>query len=148
MAFAVQSAEIDLAAQTMDKYGTPLTTLRVNAELAGIDLTGTKAEGRARSLMRSKEMLAVLQTAAECVKKYPRKGEVFHRILYLTYFDTPERNREEILRELTKEGEGMSMKTYSKYLKQAILVMDGLLWGYDTALCREAVEDVLKKYDP
>lgn len=148
VAFAVQSAEIDLAARTMDKYGTPLTTLKVNAELAGIDLTGTKAESHARSLTRSKEMLAVLQTAAECVKKYPRKGEVFHRILYLTYFDPKERNREEILRELTKEGEGMSMKTYSKYLKQAILVLDGLLWGYDTADCRSAVEEVLKSYQP
>ena len=148
VSYAIRAAEIDLAARTMDQYGTPLTTFKVNAELAGIDLTGTKAEGYARSLMRSKEMLAVLQTAAEYVKEYPKKGEIFYRILYLTYFDPRERNREEILRELAREGQGMSMKTYGKYLRQAILVLDGVLWGYDTADCRDIVEEVLKNYRP
>jgi len=36
-----------------------LSTLEVNADLAGVDLTGTKLESHARSVIRSKNMLEI-----------------------------------------------------------------------------------------
>lgn len=68
------------------EHGTRLSTLEVNAELAGIDLSNTKLESHTKSVIRSKTMLDIINTALEAVRQDPDRGELMYQILYETYF--------------------------------------------------------------
>jgi len=46
----------------------PGFTLEVNAELAGVDLSGSKLEGYARTVIRSKNMLQIIKNALNTVR--------------------------------------------------------------------------------
>ena len=98
------------------EHGTRLSTLKVNAELAGVDLSGSKIESYARTVIRSKNMLQIIENALDAVRKDPDHGELMYQILYLTYF-TKKRlpNRDAILVELDRLGFPMSMVTYHSY---------------------------------
>ena len=66
------------------EHGTRLSTLEVNAELAGVDLSGSKLEGYARTVIRSKNMLQIIKNALNTVRLDPDHGELMYQILYLT----------------------------------------------------------------
>jgi hypothetical protein len=121
-----------------------LSTLEVNAELAGMDLSNTRLERYTRSIVRSRNMLRVIQSALDTVRMDPDDGERMYQILYLTYF-TPvkPKNREAILDELEKLGFPMSAVTYHAHLSSAIQAMDRILWGYTTRDCMEIIRQFL-----
>lgn len=52
VAYAIQISETDMNVRMEMEHGTRLSTLEVNAELAGVDLTGSKLEGYYTSLPR------------------------------------------------------------------------------------------------
>lgn len=57
VAYAVEISETDMNVRMEMEHGTRLSTLKVNAELAGVDLSGSKIESYARTVIRSKNML-------------------------------------------------------------------------------------------
>lgn len=113
VAYAVEISETDMNVRMEMEHGTRLSTLKVNAELAGVDLSGSKIESYARTVIRSKNMLQIIENALDAVRKDPDHGELMYQILYLTYF-TKKRlpNRDAILVELDRLGFPMSMVTY------------------------------------
>lgn len=113
VAYAVEISETDMNVRMEMEHGTRLSTLKVNAELAGVDLSGSKIESYARTVIRSKNMLQIIENALDAVRKDPDHGELMYQILYLTYF-TKKRlpNRDAILIELDRLGFPMSMVTY------------------------------------
>ena len=126
------------------EHGTRLSTLEVNAELAGIDLSGSKLEGYARTVIRSKNMLQIIDNALNTVRMDPDHGELMYQILFLTYFSKKKpANREEILAELDRQGFPMSMVTYHSYLNMAIESIDRILWGYTARDCMEIIKQFL-----
>ena len=114
VAYAVEISESELNLRMEMEHGTRLSTLEVNAELAGVDLSNTKLEAYAQSVIRSKSMLEIIKTALDSVRKDPDRGELMYQILYETYF-TPSkpRRREDIIDKLDSMGFPMSIASYS-----------------------------------
>ena len=144
VAYAVKMSEADLNVRIEMEHGTRLSTFEQNAELAGIDLSNTKLENYARTVMRSKQMMEIINHALEYVKEDPDRGDLLHAVLEQTYFTTRKpRNREEILIALSRRGFDMSMASYHIYLKQAIRAIDRILWGYTARDCMDIIKQFL-----
>ena len=107
-------------------------------------MSGSKIESYARTVIRSKNMLQIIENALDAVRKDPDHGELMYQILYLTYF-TKKRlpNRDAILIELDRLGFPMSMVTYHSYLNMAIQAIDRILWGYTARDCMEIIKEFL-----
>ena len=130
--YIMQIIESDLTEMTPDDICLKLSILRFRGQEITGNMYDKWVEYNIKTLLDGKKTMAVLRKAAEYVKNYPGKGEVFYRILYLTYLTPKEKKRKEILRELADEDLEMSMNTYEKYLRQAVLIVSELLWGYAT----------------
>lgn len=144
IAYSVQISEKELNLRMESEHGAKLSTLEANAELAGVDLTGTKLEGYTRSVIRSKKMLQIIQNALIIVRGDPDHGELMYYVLFYTYFSPVKpRNRESILAELDKLDYPMSLVTYHNYLNMAIKAIDHILWGYTARDCLDIIADYL-----
>lgn len=144
VAYAVKISEDELNLRVELEHGTKLSTLEVNAALAGMDLSNTRLESYTRTIVRSKNMLEIITSALEAVRQDPDHGELMYQILYLTYF-TPQkfRNRDYILAALDRAGFPLSSTTYHVYLNAAIKAIDRILWGYTARDCIEIVRQFL-----
>lgn len=144
IAYAVKASEADLNLRMELTHNTNLSTLEVNAALAGIDLSGTKLESYTKSVIRSKSMLHVIDHALSLVREDPDRGELFYQVLYWTYFSpTKPKNRDGIIKELEKAGFPMSTSSYHNYQNDAIRVIDSILWGYTTRWCFDIIRQFL-----
>lgn len=144
VAYAIHISETDMNVRMEMEHGTKLSTLEVNAELAGVDLSGSKLESYARTVIRSKNMLKIIDNALEAVRMDPDHGELMYQVLYLTYFSQKKLpNREAMLVELDRLGFPMSMRTYHSYLNMAIQAIDRILWGYTARDCMEIIKQFL-----
>lgn len=145
VSYAIHISESDLNLRMEMQHGTRLSTLELNAELAGVDLSGSKLESYTRTVIRSKTMLQIIDAALETVRLDPDHGELMYQLLYFTYFSKQKpRNREEILSQLDRLGYPMSIGTYNNYLKLAISAIDRILWGYTA---RDSI-DIIKAFLP
>lgn len=145
VAYAIHISESDLNLRMEMQHGTRLSTLELNAELAGVDLSGSKLESYTRTVIRSKTMLKIIDTALETVRLDPDHGELMYQLLYFTYFTKQKpRNREAIITQLDRLGYPMSIGTYNNYLKMAINAIDRILWGYTA---RDSI-DIIKAFLP
>ena len=145
VAYAIHISESDLNLRMEMQHGTRLSTLELNAELAGVDLSGSKLESYTRTVIRSKTMLKIIDTALEAVRMDPDHGELMYQLLYFTYFTKQKpRNREEIITQLDRLGYPMSIGTYNNYLKMSINAIDRILWGYTA---RDSI-DIIKAFLP
>ena len=142
--YSIRISEADLNLRMEMQHGMRLSTLEVNSELAGIDLTGTKLENHARSVIRSKNMLEIINAALRAVREDPDRGDLLYHVLYITYFSkTKPRNRTQILIELDKLGYSMSAASYHNYLNAAIRAIDRILWGYTARDCLDLIKQFL-----
>ncbi len=144
VAYAVKISEADLNLRMEMEHGTQLSTLEVNAELAGIDLSGSKLEGYTRSIVRSRKMLEIIKNALEAVRLEPAHGELLYQLLYLTYFSEPKpKNRDIILSQLDRMGYPMSVSSYHNNLNRGIRAIDHILWGYTAQDCIDIIRNFL-----
>lgn len=142
--YSVQMSESELNMRMEMKHGMRLSTLEVNAELAGVDLSGTKLESHARSVIRSKNMLEIIDAALNAVRDDPDRGELLYCVLYCTYFTKQKpRNREQIILELDRKGFPMSVASYHNYLNAGIKAIDRILWGYTARDCIDLIKQFL-----
>lgn len=142
--YSVQISEAELNLRMEMEHGVRLSTMEVNAELAGVDLTGTKLESHTRTVLRSKNMLEIINSALEAVRAEPDRGELHFHVLYYTYFTKQKpRNRDQILLELDRKGFPMSVASYHNHLNAAIKAIDRILWGYTARDCIEIIKQFL-----
>ena len=142
VAYAIQISEADMNVRMEMEHGTRLSTLEVNAELAGVDLSGSKLEGYARTVIRSKNMLQIIDNALNTVRMDPDHGELMYQVLYLTYFSKKKpANREVILAELDRQGFPMSMVTYRCDVKRVTTI------NFDRNKIRKMCANLSKKSD-
>jgi len=148
VAYAVKISEEDLNLRVEMAHGTSFSPTEVNAALAGIDLSNTKLEAYTTSLIRSQNMLRIIQRALETVREDPDDGERLYQILFVTYFK-PQKpiDRNAILDELGRLGFPMSVVTYHTHLKKAIYAMDRILWGYTARDCMGIIKKFLGEFD-
>lgn len=146
--YSVGISEEDLNLRVEMEHGTPFSVTEINAELAGIDLSSTKVASYTRSLVRSKNMIRIINHALDAIRGDPDEGERWYQILYLTYFIPKKlKNRDAILDELDRRGFPMSPVTYHTHLNKAINAMDRILWGYTTRDCLEIISHFLGQAD-
>lgn len=144
IAYAVQTSETELNLRMEMAHGVVLSAMEVNAELAGIDLSNTRLETYAQSVIRSKNMLAIINSALECVKGDPDHGELYYHILYQTYFTQRKpKNTSCIIQELDHLDYPMSPASYYNYLNAAIKAIDRILWGYTARDCIDIIQHFL-----
>lgn len=142
--YSVRLSEADMNARMEMEHGLRLSSLEVNAELAGIDLSDSKLEAYANSVIRSKNMLQIIDNALEGLRMDPDRGEYLYQLLYVTYFSPQKpKNRDAILSELDRLGYPMSIPTYHNHLKVAIKAIDRILWGYTARDCIELIKQFL-----
>lgn len=144
IAYAVQMSESELNLRMEMAHGVMLSTMEINAELAGIDLSNTKLEGYAQSVIRSKNMLAIINSALDCVREDPDHGELYYQVLYQTYFTQKRpKNTAQIVQELDRLDFPMSMSSYYNYLTASIKAIDRILWGYTARDCIDIIQQFL-----
>ena len=142
--YAVETSVEEINARMEIDHGTQIFVDQINAELAGIDLTGTKLEKYAQCVIRSKNMLCVLNSAMERLKRYPNRGELYYHVLYQTYFTKVKpRNRDCVILELEKLGYPMSASSYYNYLSAAIRSLDSILWGYTARESMDIIDQLI-----
>ena len=144
VAYAVRTSEADLNIRIEMEHGTRLSTLQLNAELAGVDLSNTKLENYTRTVIRSKQMLQIIDHALERVKDDPDRGDLLYAVLEQTYITSRKpKNREQIVYALGRLGFPMSMASYHNYLVAAIRALDRILWGYTARDCLDIIKEFL-----
>jgi hypothetical protein len=144
VAYAVSISESELNLRMELEHGTKISTLELNAELAGIDLSDTRLAGHTRTVIRSKNMLEIIHAALDAVREDPDNGELLYNILNLTYFTSQKpRNRGQIVEQMDKLGYPMSMPSYYNYLRAGIRAIDRILWGYTARDCIEIIKQFI-----
>jgi hypothetical protein len=144
VAYAVAISESELNIRMELEHGTKISTLEINAELAGVDLGETRLAGHTRTVIRSKNMLEIITTALNAVRSDPDNGELLYQILYLTYFTSQRpKNRTQIVDQMDKLGFQMSIASYYNYLRAGIQVIDRILWGYTARDCIEIIKQFI-----
>ena len=144
--YSVSLSAGDLEERSKSEYGVAMSTLKTNAELAGMDLSNTKIESYTRSVMRSLQMLEIINRALRAIKNHPMHGECMYYTVYFTFVSKKRYpNREAILKEMDELGYHMSVSTYHYYLNMGIKEFDRVLWGYTSAESVEILDSFVKK---
>ncbi len=144
VAYSIKISEEELNLRFEADHGTMLSTLEVNAELAGMDLTNTKLESYTRAVIRSKQMLGIIHRALEAVRQDPDRGELMYQVLYLTYFSPRKhKNGQSIVEALEEMGFRIALSTYYSQLDAAVKAIDRILWGYTARDCMEILDRFL-----
>ena len=142
--YAIRVSEADLNLRMEMEHGLQLSAFEINADLAGVDLTGSKLESYTQSVVRSRNMIRIIRNALDTVRLDPDSGELLYQVLYLTYFSPQKpKNRDAIIRMLEELGYSMSAATYHNYLNKGIRAIDHILWGYTALDCMEIIRNFL-----
>lgn len=143
--WSVEVSNLDLQAEFRAEYGVPIDACLDALGAVGADLNGTRIESHARSLDRSRKMLALIDTAIGLLRRKHRKGELYYWVLYYTFLSPQEyENTLEILRALEAHFPPMSVRTYYSHRQEAIDILGSVLWGYTSKSCR----GILAEFSP
>ena len=105
-------------------------------ENIGMNFAGTAIESHARKMMRTKEMLDIVDVALTLLKN-AEHGKLYYSILYHTYLSMPKgnelpaKNRAEVLTRLAADGYEIEPDTYRRKRKKAVEKLASMMWGCD-----------------
>lgn len=80
----------DLQSEFRAQYGSNLDECLNDLEAAGVSLAGTRIEGFARSLERSRKMLQLVNNAIQLMREKHKRGELYYWILFYSYLSPKE----------------------------------------------------------
>lgn len=130
----------DLQAEFTEAYGHRLEDCVSGLVQLGANIEGTNIESHARTIVRSRKMLALIDAAVQMMRSKHKKGELYYWILYYSFLSPQEfRNVEEILLQLDKQFQHMSLRTFYVLRQDALGTLSSLLWGYTSKECQQAV---------
>lgn len=123
------------------EFGQSIDEFLDSIYMAGADLSGTELQEQARCIQRSKQMLDLLNTAIDVLRKKHKSGEDLYWILYYTYL-TPKkpRNANEVIDRLQAHIRDISYRTYYRRRQDAIEALSSILWGYTSRDCMAILE--------
>lgn len=114
--------------------------------VAGVDLSGTDIESRAKCIERSNKMLNLVDEAVATMREKYKHGELYYQVLYFNYFSTREyRSQEEVLEALSEAGFPMCRKTMIDYRTLAVNLVSSFLWGYTAKETKEILDRFVKE---
>ena len=127
------------------EYGSSVEDFLDSVYLAGADLSGTEIEHHAKSIERSRRMLALLDSTVELLHTKHKNGEAYYWILYHTFLSPQRlRNVDEIIEKLRPHIQDISYRTYYRKRREAIEALGAVLWGYSA---RDSL-DILEHFFP
>lgn len=113
------------------EYGESIEEFLDSIYLAGADLGGTEIESHARTVERTRKMVALVDNAVELLRHKHKNGEVFYWMLYYSYLSSQELDCvEDILEALEPHIKFLSRRTFYRYRKEAIQALSSVIWGY------------------
>ena len=125
----------------LEEYGSSLEDFLEMSYVDGMDVDASDVAARIKSINRSRNMLRIIDSAVELLRKKHRKGEIYYWTLYYSYLSPQElENVEEIVDKLSNYTKDMSRRTYFRKRDEAVLQLGRLLWGYTTKECMEILE--------
>lgn len=125
----------------LEEYGSTLEDFLDMSYVAGMEIEASDVAARAKSLNRSRNMLRIIDSAVEVLRKKHRNGELYYWVLYYSYLSPQELGSiAEIVEKLSNYAKDMSRRTYFRRRDEAVLQLGRLLWGYTTKECMEILE--------
>lgn len=134
---------MELSAEQLRKdftveFGSRVEEFLDSVYMAGADLGGTKIESHARSIERSRKMLALLNQALDFMREKHKNGEVYYWILYYTYlspqqYESTGRIMDQIKSHIALQD--FSQVTYYRKRSAAVKTLSSILWGYTSREC-------------
>lgn len=141
---------LELAVQKVQRefeveYGKNIDSFLDSIYLAGADIADTKLEDYSQSIAKSNQMLNLLISAVDILRKKHKNGEEYYWILYYSYLSPQEmRNIEDIVEHLQPHVTAISRRSYFRKREYAIEALSSILWGYSSKSCME----ILKSFVP
>lgn len=130
------------------EYGTGVEEFLDSIYMAGADLSGTKIESHARSIERSRKMLALLNQAAGFMKEKHKNGETYYWILYYTYLSPQQpESTDMIMEQLKPHIQDFSHVTYYRKRSAAVRTLSSILWGYSSKDCLNILSEFIPPQD-
>lgn len=134
---------MELSAEQLRKdftveFGSSVEEFLDSIYMAGADLSGTKIESHARSIERSRKMLALLNQAVGFMREKHKNGETYYWILYYTYLSPQQYESTGQIMEQIKSHiaiQDFSQVTYYRKRSGAIKTLSSILWGYSSREC-------------
>ena len=117
------------------------------AVFAGADISNTALEGRAKSMERSRKMIALIDESVEFMRKNHNRGEMYYHILYHSYLSPTPITWKEVVNVLDQEGYPYSTNTIAKYRKEAILLVGEILWGYEDRESEMIIDELMEEME-
>ena len=136
---------VELSVQQLKKdfkleIGSDVDEFLDSVYMAGADLSGTKIESYARSIERSRKMLALLNQAIGFMRRKHKHGEEYYWILYYTYLSPNQyESIAKIIEQLASHIRDVSKATYFRKREAAVQTLSSTLWGYTSKDCLEMV---------
>lgn len=141
ISFSQKLNKADLRSRIYCLYGSVVDENLQEVTDTGLDLHGTKIESHARAMVRTQNMLAILDEAVDLMRQNHRKGELYYWVLYYTFLSPQElETQEAILDALAQKMPRISKRSYYTYRCEAVDVLSSVLWGYTCRACEEALE--------
>ena len=138
----LEVASRNLQLEVRAEYGHALDDCLTTMEKAGIDLSGTKLEGYARALERSRKMLQIIDSALSVMRQRNKRGELYYWVLYYTFLSPQEfESINDILIALEAKGYNFGMRTYYTRREEAVRALSSLLWGFTSKECQALLRD-------
>lgn len=130
------------------EYGSSVEGFLDSVYMAGADLSGTEIESHARSIERSRKMLALVDGALNLLRTKHPCGEAYYWILYYSYFSSqPFENITIIVDHLRPYIRDISRATYFRKREDAITAMSSVLWGYTSRECFTLLSEFIPEAD-
>ena len=113
------------------EYGSTVDEFLDSIYCAGADIGGSNIERHAKSIERSRNMLRLLDSSIELLRRKHKYGEDYYWLLYYTFL-SPQKlpNVEEVIEKLRPHIRDISIRTYYRRRREAIEALSSVLWGY------------------
>ena len=109
--------------------------------ITGDKNAAARIEGLTLSLDKSRRMMQLVDSAIALMRQKHKKGELYYWILYYTYLCPQEPDTiNEVLIQLEKHFQPMSIRTYYSRREEAVEVLSSILWGYTSEGCQEITQ--------
>ena len=120
-----------LETQFRMEYGSSIDDFLDSVYAAGVGLTDSDIEQRAKSIERSNKMLKLLESSVDLLRSSHKHGEQYYWIIYYAFLSPQElKNTDEILEKLEAHIDNISYRTYYRKRRNAIEALSSILWGF------------------
>lgn len=128
------------------EFGQSIEDFLDSVYMAGLDLSGSHLENRAREIQKSSDMLRLIDEAVDILRAKHTQGEEYYWILYYAYLSPQKYPLDQILYLLQPHIRDISRTTYFRKRQKAIELLGSLLWGYEDGETRELLDQFLEQY--